>query len=69
VELLVTLMVLVVIVGMLASQFVPPRWIERLQVVYSRMGFALQLALLVLAFLLIDSLGPEGIDPFIYFQF
>jgi D-alanyl-lipoteichoic acid acyltransferase DltB (MBOAT superfamily) len=66
---LVTAMVMVVIGGSIASQFVPETWVDRVQVVYSRMGFALQLVALVLGLLLIDSLGPEGIDPFIYFQF
>jgi alginate O-acetyltransferase complex protein AlgI len=65
----VTWVVVAVIVGSILSQLVPAAWVDRVQVVYSRMGFALQLLLLIGGLTLIDVLGPAGIDPFIYFQF
>ncbi len=66
---LVTPMVVFTIVGMLALQFVPSNLAELLQNRISRlrpvvMGIAFGLTLLLIA-----SLGPQGVAPFIYFRF
>ncbi len=65
----VTPMLVFVIVVMIASQFVPPAWVDQAQAVFSRSIPAVQIVALALGFLLIDALGPEGVPPFIYFQF
>ena len=57
------------IAASLASQFVPVRWVERAQVAYSRSGLAVQIAALVVGLLIVNAFGPEGVAPFIYFQF
>lgn len=59
----------VIIAGSIASQFVPQRVPERISVVFTRLAPALQIAALFAGLLLVDALGPEGIAPFIYFQF
>ena len=66
---LVTPMVLFVIAASIGSQFVPADWVSRAQAGFSRAVPALQAATLAVGFLLIDALGPEGVPPFIYFQF
>lgn len=65
----VTPMLVLVIGLMMASHFVPPDWVDRAQAVFSRSVPAVQAAALAVALLLIDALGPEGVPPFIYFQF
>jgi hypothetical protein len=65
----VTWVVVVVIAGSVASQFVPPRVVERAQEAYSRAGLAVQLAAVVVGLLVVSAFGPEGVAPFIYFQF
>ncbi len=65
----VTPMLVAVIVVMIASQFVPTEWVDRAQVAFSRTVPAVQALVLALGLLLIDALGPEGVPPFIYFQF
>lgn len=66
---LVKPMLVFVIVAMIVSQFVPGTVVERGQVAFSKAAPALQGVGLALAFLLIDTLGPTGVAPFIYFQF
>lgn len=65
----VTPMILFVIVAMIAAQFVPTAWVDQAQAAFSRFVPAAQAVCLALALLLIDALGPEGVPPFIYFQF
>jgi D-alanyl-lipoteichoic acid acyltransferase DltB (MBOAT superfamily) len=65
----VTWVVVAVIAGSIASQFVPPRVVERAQEAYSRAGLAVQLAAVVVGLMVVSALGPEGVAPFIYFQF
>jgi D-alanyl-lipoteichoic acid acyltransferase DltB (MBOAT superfamily) len=53
----------------IGMQYIPTNAIERAQILFSRlspvqMGIAMALALVV-----IDSLGPQGVAPFIYFAF
>ena len=66
---LVTPLVLVVIAGMIASQFVPERWSHRLRVDLSRLQPIAQAAVFAICLVLIEALGPQGVAPFIYFQF
>jgi D-alanyl-lipoteichoic acid acyltransferase DltB (MBOAT superfamily) len=66
---LVTGLILATIALMLASQFVPPRAVERAQLWFTDLGPGLQVAGLVFALTLTDVLGPDGVAPFIYFRF
>ena len=68
-ESLVQPMVMVVIVGMLAMQFVPSTLVDRAQEQFSRVGLAWQAVALGVGLLIVDTLGPEGVAPFIYFAF
>jgi alginate O-acetyltransferase complex protein AlgI len=65
----VSLLLIVVVVGSIASQFVPPRIPEKAEVWFATWAPALQVLALAAGLVLVDSLGPEGIAPFIYFQF
>jgi len=65
----VTPMLVFVIALMIASQFVPTDWVDRAQAAFSRSVPALQAVALAVGLLLVDALGPEGVAPFIYFQF
>jgi D-alanyl-lipoteichoic acid acyltransferase DltB (MBOAT superfamily) len=65
----VTWVVVAVIAASIASQFVPSRWVEQVQVVYSRAGLAIQAVAVVVGLLVVSAFGPEGVAPFIYFQF
>jgi alginate O-acetyltransferase complex protein AlgI len=65
----VTLLVLIVVIAAVASQFVPTRIPEKAEVWFGRLAPALQIVALALGLVLVDALGPEGIAPFIYFQF
>jgi len=66
---LVTPVVLLVIAGALAVQFVPRDVGERFRVTFSHYSPLAQGAALALALLVTDALGPQGVAPFIYFQF
>lgn len=66
---LVTPMVLFVIVAMIGSQFVPTEAVNRAQAAFSRTVPAVQAVVLGGSLLLINALGPDGVPPFIYFQF
>ncbi|HSL57566.1 MAG TPA: MBOAT family protein [Acidimicrobiales bacterium] len=66
---IVTTLVLVTIVAMLASQWVPQRLVHRADETFAATPLALHAAALAGGLLLIDVLGPEGVAPFIYFQF
>jgi D-alanyl-lipoteichoic acid acyltransferase DltB (MBOAT superfamily) len=67
---LVTPLVVLTIAAMLLLQNVPTApSAARLQVVLSRAGPVLQGAALALVLFAITSLAPEGVAPFIYFQF
>ncbi len=66
---LVTTLVIVVVVGALIAQFVPQRAVVQVQDIVSRLHWAWQAAILAVGLLFIDTLGPEGVAPFIYFQF
>jgi len=66
---LVTPTVMIVIVLMIASQFVPPRIPEKLSVAFARVPPVFQVLVGAAGLALISVLGPEGVAPFIYFQF
>jgi alginate O-acetyltransferase complex protein AlgI len=66
---LVTPMVMIVIVLMIASQFVPPRIPERISIAFARVPPIFQVLVGAAGLALISVLGPEGVAPFIYFQF
>ena len=66
---LVTPLLLLTIVASIASQFVPDDWVRRLEDGFVQAGWALQGAALGIGLVVIDVLGPEGVAPFIYFQF
>jgi alginate O-acetyltransferase complex protein AlgI len=66
---LVTPMVVFAIAGMLALQFVPSDLAELLQNRISRLRPVVMGVAFGLTLLLIASLGPQGVAPFIYFRF
>jgi alginate O-acetyltransferase complex protein AlgI len=66
---LVTPMLVATIAAMIAAQFVPAGAVDRLQITFSRLGPALQGVGLGIGLLMVDTLGPAGVAPFIYFQF
>ncbi len=53
----------------LGGQFVPNTWHKKLEHGLAKLPLAVQGAVLALALLLLGSLAPEGVAPFIYFQF
>ena len=65
----VTPLVVVLIAGSLATQYLPPDRRLKLRVAFSRLRPAAMAAILGGLLLVIDALGPEGVAPFIYFQF
>ena len=65
----VSLLLMIVIVASIASQFVPSRFPQKAEVWFATWAPALQIAALAGGLVLVDALGPEGIAPFIYFQF
>jgi D-alanyl-lipoteichoic acid acyltransferase DltB (MBOAT superfamily) len=66
---LVTPLLIVTVVAMLASQFVPERVPAEMTERFAQLAPVLQIIILGVGLVLIDALGPEGIAPFIYFQF
>ena len=68
-DLAVNPMVWVTVGAALGAQFVPRDAGRRLLVGFSRLAPAAQAACLATGLLVIDVLGPQGVAPFIYFQF
>ena len=66
---LVTTLAVVTITLALASQFVPPLAVVGAQERFARLAPGAQIVAMAGALTLIDVLGPEGVAPFIYFQF
>jgi alginate O-acetyltransferase complex protein AlgI len=66
---LVTPLLLAVIGLAILSQFVPESFVIRVQDQVSRVHFVWQGIGLAVGITIIDTLGPEGVAPFIYFQF
>ena len=53
----------------IASQFVPPRVPEKLSIAFARTPPFVQVLAGAAGLVLVSVLGPEGVAPFIYFQF
>ena len=66
---LVSLLLIAVIAGAVGLQWAQGRLAGRLQVAFSRMGPVAQGLVLALTLFVITTLGPQGVAPFIYFQF
>jgi alginate O-acetyltransferase complex protein AlgI len=66
---LVTPLLVVVVLGTIALQFVPTMSVDRLQASFSRQKTAVQVGLLGLALVGITTFGPVGVAPFIYYRF
>ncbi len=66
---LVTPLLVVTVLGTIASQFVPPLSVGRLQAAFSRQRTVVQVGLLGFALLGITTFGPVGVAPFIYYRF
>jgi D-alanyl-lipoteichoic acid acyltransferase DltB (MBOAT superfamily) len=66
---LVTTLLVVTVGLMLASQFVPDRVVAQAQARFTALGAVAQVGVLAGALTIIDVLGPDGVAPFIYFQF
>ncbi len=66
---LVTPLLVVTVLGTIASQFVPQLSVGRLQAAFSRQRTAVQVGLLGFALLGITTFGPVGVAPFIYYRF
>ncbi len=66
---LVTPLVVITIVGSIASQYVSQDMVRDLQASFSRLTPVAQGAILGAILLGITTLAPEGIQPFIYFRF
>ncbi|NOX29977.1 MAG: MBOAT family protein [Actinobacteria bacterium] len=66
---LITPLLLAVVAVMILSQFVPISSVKSLEAEFGRWPWYAQGALLGVGLVVIDVLGPEGVAPFIYFQF
>ncbi|HXQ19449.1 MAG TPA: MBOAT family O-acyltransferase [Acidimicrobiales bacterium] len=66
---LVTPLLLITIAFFVAVQFVPADAVTRMEGVFSRQSAAAQVSALGLALLVITTLGPTGVAPFIYYKF
>ena len=66
---LVTLGVVAAIAAGIGSQYLPPRIPLAIMARFSRLHVAAQAVVLALALLVTNSMGPEGVAPFIYFRF
>ena len=65
----VTPAVVLLVAGTLGIQYLPPGLRLQMRVAFSRLRPAAMAAILGGLLLVIDALGPEGVAPFIYFQF
>ncbi len=66
---LVTQAVLLAIVVGVAGQFVPPAAVDSVRRLYGRLPVAAQGAAFGASLMMIETLGPVGVAPFIYFRF
>jgi alginate O-acetyltransferase complex protein AlgI len=66
---LVTPLLVLVVAGTIASQFVPELSVSRMQAAFSRQKTAVQVGILGFALLGITTFGPVGVAPFIYYRF
>ena len=61
--------VILVIVGSIATQYLPADLSRRIEELFARLGTVAKGATLAAALLVITTLGPTGVAPFIYFRF
>ncbi|MGP0031105.1 MAG: MBOAT family O-acyltransferase [Acidimicrobiales bacterium] len=66
---LVTPLLMAVVAGSIALQYVPNVNVARLQATFSRQHTAVQIGVLSLALLVTTTFGPAGVAPFIYYRF
>jgi D-alanyl-lipoteichoic acid acyltransferase DltB (MBOAT superfamily) len=66
---LVRFPVIFVIVFALSMQFIPKRWMAAAEVAFARMTVVAKAAVLAAILLMITTLGPPGVAPFIYYKF
>ncbi|MGP8058987.1 MAG: MBOAT family O-acyltransferase [Acidimicrobiales bacterium] len=66
---LVTPLLVLTIAFILAAQYVPRPSVEWVQVRFSRANMAVQVGVLGVGLLVITTLGPTGVAPFIYYRF
>ncbi|MGH2779787.1 MAG: MBOAT family O-acyltransferase, partial [Actinomycetota bacterium] len=66
---LVSLLLIAVIAVTIGLQWTPGRLSGRLQIAFSRLPPTVQGVALALVLFFITTLGPQGVAPFIYFQF
>lgn len=61
--------VVFVVVFAIALQFIPNNWAERAQLIFARMPVPIKGLTLAGVLLVITTLGPPGVAPFIYYRF
>ncbi|MCC7364900.1 MAG: MBOAT family protein [Dehalococcoidia bacterium] len=66
---LVSTWLMIVIGAAIAAQFLPSKIPDRLQWGFGQLAPAAQAFCLAGALVLVDAMGPQGVAPFIYFQF
>jgi alginate O-acetyltransferase complex protein AlgI len=66
---LVTPLLVAVVFGSIALQYVPSLDVAKLQATFSRQRVAIQIGVLSIALLGITTFGPAGVAPFIYYRF
>jgi len=66
---LVTPLLVATVVAMLAAQYVPARAVDRALAAFGRLAAPVQAAMLGVGLLVTTTLGPTGIQPFIYYRF
>jgi D-alanyl-lipoteichoic acid acyltransferase DltB (MBOAT superfamily) len=66
---LVTPLLVLVVAGTIASQFVPTLSVDRLQGLFTRQRSAVQVGVLGFILLGVTTFGPAGVAPFIYYRF
>ena len=66
---LVTPLLVVIIFGSIALQYVPAVNVARLQATFSRQHVGVQIGVLSFVLLGITTFGPAGVAPFIYYRF
>ena len=66
---LVTLLLVVAVTVSIGAQFIPPRVVALVRAEFTNASRWSQIAVMALTLTVVDAFGPEGVDPFIYFQF
>ncbi len=66
---LITPLLVLVVLGTLASQFVPTLRVAHLQAVFSQQRGVVQVGVLSVLLLGVTTFGPAGVAPFIYYRF